>query len=578
MQGFADSIFWRFLKTLFPLDGGGGFAGDVVADPVDALDLVDDAHADAVQHVVGDSRPVGGHKVAGGDGAEGQGVVIGASVAHDAHGTGVGEDSKILVQVFVLAGLGDLVPEDEVGIPEQIGLLFGDLADDTDGQAGAGEGLAGDQILGQAQLPAQLSDLVLEQQAQGLDDLLEVHVVGQAAHVVVALDDGGVAGARLDHVGVDGALGQEVHGADLLGLLLKDPDELLADDLPLALGLRDTGQLAQEALLRVHPDEVDVPLVEGGLHLVPLVFPHEAVVHKDAGELFAHRLGQQGGYHGGVHAAGQSQEHLAGAHLLPDLLDGSFAVVPHGPVALGTAHLIEEVADHGDAVLRVVDLRVVLHPVEATGIVGDGHIGACVGVGGEGEALGHLGHIVPVAHPGDALLGQAPEQLAGGIVVGLGLAVLPGGVVLGLGDLAPQQMGHQLAAVADAQNGHAPGENFRVHLGGGVQIHAVGAAGEDDADGIHGLQLREGSGVGLDFAVHLALPHPAGDELVILSAEVQHDNSLMRHKSTLSHKFFLGIPIALQDKSLDPTAPREMGHREPCRNFTCVLLQSSCWG
>ena len=131
------------------------------------------------------------------------------------------------------------------------------------------------------------------------------------------------------------------------------------------------------------------------------------------------------------------------------------------------------------------------------------------------------------------------EQLAGGVIVGLGLAVLPGGVVLGLGDLAPQQVGHQLAAVADAQNGHAPGENFRVHLGGGVQIHAVGAAGEDDADGIHGLQLREGSGVGLDFAVHAALPHPAGNELVVLSAEVQHDNSLMRHKSTLSKKFYL---------------------------------------
>ena len=77
--------------------------------------------------------------------------------------------------------------------------------------------------------------------------LLEVHVVRQTAHVVVALDDGGLAAqAGLDHVGIDGALGQEVHGADLLGLLLEHADELLADDLPLALGVRDTGQLAQE--------------------------------------------------------------------------------------------------------------------------------------------------------------------------------------------------------------------------------------------------------------------------------------------------------------------------------------------
>ena len=177
----------------------------------------------------------------------------------------------------------------------------------------------------------------------------------------------------------------------------------------------------------------------------------------------------------------------------------------------------------------MVDLRVVLHAVEAPGLVGDGHIGAGVGVGGEGEALGYLGHVVPVAHPGDAPVGQAAEQLAGGVEVGLGLAVLPGGVVLGLGDLAPQQVGHELTAVADAQDGHPPGEDLGVHLGGGVQIHAVGSAGEDDADGVHGAQLGQGSGTGLDLAVHLALPHPAGDELVVLAAEVQHDDGLMGH-------------------------------------------------
>ena len=49
---------------LFPLDRCGGFAGDVVADAVDAADFVDDADGDAVEHVVGDAGPVGGHEVA----------------------------------------------------------------------------------------------------------------------------------------------------------------------------------------------------------------------------------------------------------------------------------------------------------------------------------------------------------------------------------------------------------------------------------------------------------------------------------------------------------------------------------
>ena len=347
---------------------------------------------------------------------------------------------------------------------------------------------------------------------------------------MVALDDGGVAGAGLDHVGIDGALSQEVHGANILGLLLKDADELLADDLALLLGLGDTGQLAQEALLGVHADKVDVPAGESLLHLVALVLTHQTVVHKDAGELIAHSLGQKGGHHRGVHAAAEGQQHLAAAYLLPDLGDGGLTVVLHGPVTGSVADLVQEVTDHGDAVLGVVDLGVILHAVEAAGLVGNGHVGAGVGVSGEGKALGHLGHIISVAHPGDTLLGQTLEQLAGGVIVGLGLAVLPGGVVLGLGDLAAQSVGHELAAVADAQDGHAPGEDLGVHVGRGLQIDAVGAAGEDDADGVHGLQLGQGSGIGLDFAVHVAFPDTAGDELVVLAAEVQHDNSLVGHR------------------------------------------------
>ena len=352
---------------------------------------------------------------------------------------------------------------------------------------------------------------------------------------MVALDHGGVTGARLDDVGVDGALDQVVHPADLLGLFLKDPDELLADDLALALRLGLTGQLQQEAGLSVHPDKVDIPAGKGGLHLVALVFPHEAVIHEHAGELLTHSLGQQGGGHGRVHAAGQGQQHLAVPHLLPDVPDGGVLVVSHGPVAGGAAHLIEEVADHVHAVLGVVDLGVVLHAIEAPLLVGNGHIGAGIGMGGECKALGHLGHIVAVAHPGNTLLGQALEELTGGVVVGLGLAVLPGGILLGGGDLTAKGVGHQLAAIADTQHRHPQLKDGGVHMGGLLVVHTVGAAGEDKADGLHGFQLLQRGGIGLNLAVHAALTDPAGNELIVLAAEVQNDHGLMGHSSS----FFL---------------------------------------
>ena len=73
---------------------------------------------------------------------------------------------------------------------------------------------------------------------------------------MVALDDGSIARAGLDDVGVDRALGEIVDAPDLFCLVLKDADELLADALALALRLRDPGELAEEAGLGIDADEV----------------------------------------------------------------------------------------------------------------------------------------------------------------------------------------------------------------------------------------------------------------------------------------------------------------------------------
>lgn len=51
------------MGKLFPLDCGRGFGGDVVANAVDAADLVDDVVADAGHEIVGQMGPVGGHGV-----------------------------------------------------------------------------------------------------------------------------------------------------------------------------------------------------------------------------------------------------------------------------------------------------------------------------------------------------------------------------------------------------------------------------------------------------------------------------------------------------------------------------------
>ena len=138
-----------------------------------------------------------------------------------------------------------------------------DLAGDADGEAGAREGMAADEGLGQAELAAEHADLVLEQFAQRLDQL-HVHPLGQAADIVVALDrhrrPAGEADA-LDHVRIERALGEEIGAADLRRLRLEDVDEGLADELALGLGIVEPGEAAEELVRRVHMDQRDIVVV-----------------------------------------------------------------------------------------------------------------------------------------------------------------------------------------------------------------------------------------------------------------------------------------------------------------------------
>ncbi len=307
--------------------------------------FVDDPHADTVQHVVGDSGPVRSHEVCGGNGAQGQGVVVGPAVAHDAHGAHVGQHGEVLVHGAFQTGLGDLVAEDKIGQAQGVQLLLGDLADHTDGKAGTGEGLTHDQVLRQAQLPAQLTDLVLEQHPQGLDDLLEIHIVGKAAHVVVALDDSGIAGAGFDHIRIDRALNQVI---DTLPIFLASSSKTRINSSPMilrfVLRLGDTGQLGKETLLGIDPNKVDVPLLQRRPRPHRPHFAHEAVIYKHTGELVADGRGEQCRRHGGIHTAGQREQNLAVANLFPNLFDGGFLHSSHGPVAGASADLIEELA------------------------------------------------------------------------------------------------------------------------------------------------------------------------------------------------------------------------------------------
>ena len=155
-----------------PLDRGRGLGGDVEDDAVDLGHRVRDARGDAGQHVVGQARPVGRHRVLGGHRPQHDGVAVGAPVALDAHAAHVGEQHHgALPDLLVQASGGELLAGDQVRGAQDVQALARHLADDADPQARTREGLAVHQVVGQAQLAAHRAHLVLEEGTQGLDSV-----------------------------------------------------------------------------------------------------------------------------------------------------------------------------------------------------------------------------------------------------------------------------------------------------------------------------------------------------------------------------------------------------------------------
>ena len=145
--------------------------------------------------------------------------------------------------------------------------------------------MAPEDVLGDPELRADATDLVLEETAQRLDHL-ERHDLGQPADVVVRLDACArlrLTRARLDHVGVDRALHEQVDAADAPRLLLEAADELLPDDGALLLRIADPIEATEEALRRVDLHQTQ-PRTEGRDDLLGFVRAQEPGVDEDARE------------------------------------------------------------------------------------------------------------------------------------------------------------------------------------------------------------------------------------------------------------------------------------------------------
>ena len=189
----------------------------------------------------------------------------------------------------------------------------------------------------------------------------------------------------------------------------------------------------------------------------------------------------EGGGHRRVDAAGQPAQHPLVAdrgadrgHLLVD-------DVGRRPRGLGAGDVVEEVLEHGLAVLGVEHLRVELHARHAPAeVLEGGDLGAGRAGRRPSKPVGRRRHRVAVAHP-HRLLRRAGRGTAWTSGRGdrerrateLGQ---PGAL-----DGAAERERHRLEAVADAEGGHAGLEQRRIDARRALGVDRRRAAREDDA-------------------------------------------------------------------------------------------------
>src|SRR6516162_3887389 len=292
---------------LLPFDRARGFAGNIVADPIDTFYLVRDACRNAGKYLVWDPHPVSGHAILAFDDPDGHGVFIGALVTHHTDRPDREKHRERLPHFVVPIGRLHLAHHDLVSLPQHRQVFFGDLAQDAHAQTGPGEGLTKYDLAGVLELEADLAHLVLKELAKRLQKF-EIHHFGKSADVVVAFNERSRVsrdGDTLNHIRVKRALGKIVVAASarircfkFLRRFLENADEFASDRFTLLFRVGYAAQLSQKTLGSIDVLKRNPKIVaEDFLHRFGLARSQQAVVDEDASEPVLDRPMDESGSH-----------------------------------------------------------------------------------------------------------------------------------------------------------------------------------------------------------------------------------------------------------------------------------------
>ena len=139
--------------------------------------------------------------------------------------------------------------------------------------------------------------------------------------------------AGFDDIGVNRSLTEEFNAFQLSCFLLEYANKFRADDFTLLFGVGNACQLIQEAVNRIHINQVCIHFITEHLnHLFGLALAQQTVVYMHAGQLLADGTNQKRRNNRGIHAAGERQQNLFIANLTLDEFNLVGNEVFHVPV------------------------------------------------------------------------------------------------------------------------------------------------------------------------------------------------------------------------------------------------------
>src|SRR5689334_16023530 len=173
--------------------------------------------------------------------------------------------------------------------------------------------MAPENLFRNSQLSSNQSHFILEQLAQRLDQL-QVHLLRQAAHIVMTLDDRRwtTHRDRLDHVRIQRALDQVADIAQTFRFLLEHVDENFPDPFPLLFRISHAFQRRQKQIAGANTGDVQLhALLQQRQRRFKLTLAQQSVIDENASLSIADRAMDQRRRHGRINSTRQARYYPA---------------------------------------------------------------------------------------------------------------------------------------------------------------------------------------------------------------------------------------------------------------------------